>query len=74
MFTGDANADQYIDGFDLALVFNQNLDGAFGYRLEDVNGDGFVDGFDLALVFNNNLIGAGMNTPVAPMGPIRTNK
>ncbi len=74
LFTGDANADQYIDGFDLALVFNQNLDGAFGYRLEDVNGDGFVDGFDLALVFNNNLIGAGMNTPVAPMGPIRTNK
>ena len=71
IYTGDANGDQYIDGFDLAVVFNQNLDGAFGYQLEDLNGDGFVDGFDMALVFNNNLLGAGMNTPIAPMGPIR---
>ncbi len=71
IFTGDANGDQYIDGFDLALVFNQNLASAFDYQTEDMNGDGFVDGFDLALVFNNNLIGAGMNTPVAPLGLIR---
>ncbi len=71
IYTGDANGDQYIDGFDLALVFNQNIAGAYNYQPEDLNGDGFVDGFDLALVFNNNLSGAGMNTPINPMGLIR---
>ncbi len=74
LFAGDANNDQYVDGFDLSDVFNQNLIGSFDYQQADLNGDGFVDGFDLSLVFNNNLIGAGMNTPVAPMGPIRSNK
>ncbi len=74
IFTGDANGDQYIDGFDVALVFNKNLDGAYNYQLEDLNGDGFVDGFDVALVFNNNLTGVGQNTPINPMGLIRPNK
>ena len=66
IYCGDANRDQYVDGFDLAITFNNNRLGAYGYRLSDINGDGFVDGFDLARVFNNNKKGAGMNTPLAP--------
>jgi hypothetical protein len=67
IFTGDTNSDQYVDGFDLAITFNLNKQGGYGYRLSDINGDGFVDGFDLVKVFNNNKKGVGMNTPVAPM-------
>jgi hypothetical protein len=67
IYTGDANKDQYVDGFDLAIVFNLNKQGSFGYQVSDINGDGFVDGFDLAKVFNNNKKGVGMNTPIAPM-------
>ena len=65
--SGDTNTDQYVDGFDLAITFNNNKQGSFGYRLSDINGDGFVDGFDLVKVFNNNKKGAGMNTPPTPM-------
>ena len=67
IWSGDVTQDGYVDGFDLAEVFNYNLDGAFGYMADDVTGDGYVDGYDLALVFNNNLSGVGMNTPVNPM-------
>jgi hypothetical protein len=67
IYSGDANADQYVDGFDLAITFNNNKQGSFGYRLSDINGDGFVDGFDLVKVFNNNKKGAGMNTPPNPL-------
>jgi len=67
IYTGDTNKDQYVDGFDLAKVFNLNKQGSFGYQISDINGDGFVDGFDLAKVFNNNKKGVGMNTPIAPL-------
>jgi hypothetical protein len=67
IYTGDTNKDQYVDGFDLAKVFNLNKQGSFGYQVSDINGDGFVDGFDLAKVFNNNKKGVGMNTPIAPL-------
>jgi hypothetical protein len=67
IYCGDANRDQYVDGFDLAITFNNNKLGSYGYQLSDINGDGFVDGFDLARVFNNNKKGAGMITPLAPM-------
>jgi hypothetical protein len=66
IYSGDSNGDQYIDGFDLALTFNFNKQGKFGYHVSDINGDGFVDGFDLAKVFNNNKKGIGMNTPLVP--------
>jgi hypothetical protein len=66
IYSGDSNGDQYVDGFDLALTFNLNKQGKFGYQVSDVNGDGFVDGFDLAKVFNNNKKGVGMNTPLVP--------
>jgi len=67
IYTGDTNKDQYVDGFDLAIVFNLNRSGSFGYQISDINGDGFIDGFDLAKVFNNNKKGVGMNTPAAPL-------
>jgi len=67
IYGGDANRDQYVDGFDLAFTFNNNRLGSFGYQLPDINGDGFVDGFDLARVFNNNRKGVGMITPIAPL-------
>ena len=67
IYCGDANGDQYVDGFDLALTFNNNRLGSYGYQSQDINGDGFVDGFDLARVFNNNKKGVGMNTPVSPL-------
>jgi len=67
IYSGDTNSDQYVDGFDLAITFNNNKLGAYGCQLSDINGDGFVDGFDLAMVFNNNKRGAGMNTPLAPL-------
>jgi hypothetical protein len=66
IYSGDSNGDQYVDGFDLALTFNLNKQGKFGYQVSDVNGDGFVDAFDLAKVFNNNKKGVGMNTPLVP--------
>ena len=66
IYGGDANRDQYVDGFDLASTFNNNRLGSYGYLLPDINGDGFVDGFDLARVFNNNRKGVGMITPLAP--------
>ncbi len=67
IYGGDANRDQYVDGFDLAFTFNNNRLGSYGYQLPDINGDGFVDGFDLARVFNNNRKGVGMITPIAPL-------
>jgi hypothetical protein len=67
IFTGDANKDQYVDGFDLAIVFNLSKRGRFGYQVADMNGDGFIDGFDLAKVYNNSKKGVGMNTPAAPL-------
>jgi hypothetical protein len=67
IYTGDTNNDQFVDGFDLAIVFNLNKQGGFGYRIADINGDGFIDGFDLAKVFNNNKKGVGINTPTNPM-------
>ena len=63
LFGGDVTQDGYLDGSDVADVFNQNQLGGYGYSSADVNGDGWCDGSDVALVFNNNQTGAGKITP-----------
>lgn len=72
IFAGDVNSpmsgqDGYVDGFDVASVFNYSQNGGFGYIPEDLTGDGFVDGFDVALVFNGSQTAVGMNTPPNPL-------
>jgi hypothetical protein len=72
LFAGDVNSpmtgqDGYVDGFDVASVFNYSQTGGFGYIPEDLTGDGFVDGFDVALVFNGSQTAVGMNTPPNPL-------
>ena len=67
IFAGDVTNDQYVDGFDIAKVFNLSKQGSFGYQVSDINGDGFIDGFDIVKVFNNIKKGVGMNTPATPL-------
>jgi len=74
LFSGDVSGDQYIDVVDVGLVFNDNLDGAYGYRPSDVNGDGYVDVVDVGIVFNNNLIGAGLISPATSMKKLHGGK
>jgi hypothetical protein len=64
---GTLPADGYIDINDLNAIYNENVNAAFGYMLEDINGDGFVDINDLNMVYNNNVNAIGLNTPVFPM-------
>jgi hypothetical protein len=71
IFTGDVGGmfgkDEYVDGFDVAPIFNKSTEGAFGFMVEDITGDGYVDGFDVALVFNNSQTAVGQNTPPNPL-------
>lgn len=60
-------ADGWIDLNDLNPVYNDNVGGAFGYKLEDITGDGFVDLSDLNIVYNNLVVSVGPNTPPNPM-------
>lgn len=49
LIPGDVNADQVVDGQDLAIIIqNWGANGGLG----DANGDGIVDGFDLTLVLS----------------------
>lgn len=70
LYTGDVDGligkDEYVDGFDVASIFNKSTEGAFGFMPEDLTGDGYIDGFDVALVFNNSQIAVGQNTPPNP--------
>lgn len=63
--TGETGVkDGYVDGYDVAEIFNLAQDYAYGYRAADLTGDGFVDGFDVALVFNNAQEYVGKVTPL----------
>jgi hypothetical protein len=72
---GTLPADGYVDINDVNAVYNENVNGAYGYMLEDITGDGFVDINDFNMVYNNNVYGIGLNTPIFPMKrPIKAQK
>jgi len=54
LYSGDANQDGAIDGFDLQNTENDAANFLFGYNLTDINGDGSSDGFDLQFIENNS--------------------
>lgn len=53
MYSGELNSDGYIDGMDMALVYNSSYNFTEGSSAADLNGDMIVDGDDLVIVGNN---------------------
>ncbi|MBX7043406.1 MAG: endonuclease [Ignavibacteria bacterium] len=53
IYSGDANKDGTIDGFDLSMIDNDAFTFVSGYIQTDLNGDGFADASDASLADNN---------------------
>ena len=63
IYSGDVNQDDFIDGSDVALCFNDAVIGQSGYLVTDLTGDDFVDGTDVTIAFNNSNLGIGASYP-----------
>ncbi|MFM8432083.1 MAG: IPT/TIG domain-containing protein, partial [Bacteroidota bacterium] len=55
IYSGELNADGFIDSFDAVFGEADNIAFAAGYLPTDLNGDGFVDTFDSPFLEQNNL-------------------
>ncbi|MFM9052541.1 MAG: hypothetical protein ACKOKF_09560 [Bacteroidota bacterium] len=55
IYSGELNADGFIDSFDAVFLEADNIAFAAGYLPTDLNGDGFVDTFDSPFLEQNNL-------------------
>ncbi|MFM9052369.1 MAG: hypothetical protein ACKOKF_08645, partial [Bacteroidota bacterium] len=55
IYSGELNADGFIDPFDAVIWEALNIGFSFGYFPADLNGDGYVDTFDSPFLEQNNL-------------------
>ncbi|MFM9027776.1 MAG: hypothetical protein ACKOQ6_07240, partial [Bacteroidota bacterium] len=55
IYSGELNADGFIDTFDSVIWETFNIGFSFGYFPADLNGDGYVDTFDSPFLEQNNL-------------------
>ncbi len=53
IYSGDANKDGTVDGFDLSMIDNDAFTFVSGYIQTDLDGDGFADASDAAIADNN---------------------
>ncbi len=63
IYSGDVIRDEFIDGSDVSVCFNDASIGQSGYIVTDVTGDDFVDGTDVSIIFNNASMGIGSAHP-----------
>jgi hypothetical protein len=63
IYGGDVNRDEFIDGSDVSICFNDASIGQSGYVITDLTGDDFVDGTDVTIAFNNSNLGIGSSYP-----------
>jgi hypothetical protein len=64
-YTGDVDANKFVNGLDVINVYNDNVNFVSGsYVNTDVDYNGFTNGIDIIKVYNNSIIFAKQIDPV----------